>query len=144
MVLYHYSAKICWVLEFFPWVFEFFLEFWVFSPWVFSKCPISKPNILVAYYKPKRPAKLTCSEMKWKFGCSFDKTLHFVYLLGWMFVLDHKFESWCMWQFSKELCLWIWIFSLFFVKIKCVGIRWFVFNIKRTTSFYSFISFLWV
>ena len=50
MVLYHFLAKICQDLEFFPWVIEFFS--WVlsfFSPWVFSKCPISKPVIMKPY-----------------------------------------------------------------------------------------------
>ena len=53
MVLYHYSAKICRDLEFFPSVIEFFLEFWVFFHLeFFSKCPISKPG-LVAKLKNK-------------------------------------------------------------------------------------------
>ena len=43
-----------------PWVFSLiywvFLEFWGFLPWVFSKCPISKP-VLTSPYFTMQPCK---------------------------------------------------------------------------------------
>ena len=75
MVLYHYSAKICWGLEFFPWVIELFS--WVSSFFhleFFSKCLISKPDLMRFLHHViaiKCQTKLLCLPM-----CTYNKVTY--------------------------------------------------------------------